>query len=132
MYTSEVKTTNKTLEETTIVTMKKKECINLVKPKVNNFSINDSCYFANINKRYPVWWIDPNKEKLLGSWLLLNDKNNKKIYVFKMDNITLNKLTSKNKKQYRLEILIEKAPDCFIDKFSKIDLKKYYIQTINY
>lgn len=49
-----------------------------------------------------------------------------------MDNITLNKLTSKNKKQYRLEILIEKAPNCFIDKFSKIDLKKYYIQTINY
>ena len=113
----------------------KKDIISIVKEQVNEATTNDTFFFANINKVKPVWWIEPNKDHFLGSWLLLNDKDKKEVHVFKINNNDFfNKLTTREDKDnsYRLEILIEQAPNHFIDRFSNVDFKEYYIQTIKY
>lgn len=56
----------------------KKDIISIVKEQVNEATTNDTFFFANINKVKPVWWIEPNKDHFLGSWLLLNDKDKKR------------------------------------------------------
>ena len=113
----------------------KKDIISIVKEQVNEASTNDTFFFANINKVKPVWWIEPNKDHFLGSWLLLNNKDKKEVHVFKINNNNFfEKLTTREDKDnsYRLEILTEQAPNHFIDRFSNIDFKEYYIQTIKY
>ena len=113
----------------------KKDIISIVKEQVNEASTNDTFFFANINKVKPVWWIEPNKDHFLGSWLLLNNKDKKEVHVFKINNNDFfDKLTIREDKDnsYRLEILTEQAPNHFIDRFSNVDFKEYYIQTIKY
>lgn len=113
----------------------KKDIISIVKEQVNEASTNDTFFFANINKVKPVWWIEPNKDHFLGSWLLLNNKDKKEVHVFKINNNNFfEKLTTREDKDnsYRLEILTEQAPNHFIDRFSNVDFKEYYIQTIKY
>ena len=113
----------------------KKDIISIVKEQVNEATTNDTFFFANINKVKPVWWIEPNKDHFLGSWLLLNNKDKKEVHVFKINNNDFfDKLTIREDKDnsYRLEILTEQAPNHFIDRFSNVDFKEYYIQTIKY
>ncbi len=114
----------------------KKDIISIVKEQVNEATTNDTFFFANINKVKPVWWIEPNKDHFLGSWLLLNNKDKKEVHVFKINNNNdfFDKLTTREDKDnsYRLEILTEQAPNHFIDRFSNVDFKEYYIQTIKY
>ena len=123
-----------TNQETSLA-MNKKDIISIVKEQVNEASTNDTFFFANINKVKPVWWIEPNKDHFLGSWLLLNNKDKKEVYIFKINNNDFfEKLTTREDKDnsYRLEILTEQAPNHFIDRFSNVDFKEYYIQTIKY
>ena len=123
-----------TNQETSLA-MNKKDIISIVKNQVNEASTNDTFFFANINKVKPVWWIEPNKDHFLGSWLLLNNKDKKEVHVFKINNNNFfEKLTTREDKDnsYRLEILTEQAPNHFIDRFSNVDFKEYYIQTIKY
>ena len=113
----------------------KKDIISIVKEQVNEATTNDTFFFANINKVKPVWWIEPNKDHFLGSWLLLNNKDKKEVHVFKINNNDFfDKLTIREDKDnsYRLEILTEQAPNHFIDRFSNVDFKEYYIQSIKY
>jgi len=113
----------------------KKDIISIVKEQVNEATTNDTFFFANINKVKPVWWIEPNKDHFLGSWILLNNKDKKEVHVFKINNNNFfGKLTIREDKDnsYRLEILTEQAPNHFIDRFSNVDFKEYYIQTIKY
>ena len=115
--------------------MNKKDIISIVKEQVKEATTNDTFFFANINKVKPVWWIEPNKDHFLGSWLLLNNKDKKEVHVFKINNNDFfEKLTTREDKDnsYRLEILTEQAPNHFIDRFSNVDFKEYYIQTIKY
>ena len=115
--------------------MNKKDIISIVKEQVKEATTNDTFFFANINKVKPVWWIEPNKDHFLGSWLLLNNKDKKEVHVFKINNNNFfGKLTIREDKDnsYRLEILTEQAPNHFIDRFSNVDFKEYYIQTIKY
>ena len=123
-----------TNQETSLA-MNKKDIISIVKEQVNEATTNDTFFFANINKVKPVWWIEPNKDHFLGSWLLLNNKDKKEVHVFKINNNNFfEKLTTREDKDnsYRLEILTEQAPNLFIDRFSNVDFKEYYIQTIKY
>ena len=123
-----------TNQETSLA-MNKKDIISIVKKQVNEDTTNDTFFFANINKVKPVWWIEPNKDHFLGSWLLLNDKDKKEVHVFKINNSNFfKKLTTREDTDnpYRLEILTEQAPNHFIDRFSNVDFKEYYIQTIKY
>ena len=123
------------INQETSLTMNKKDIISIVKEQVNEATNNDTFFFANINKVKPVWWIEPNKEHFLGSWLLLNDKDKKEVHVFKINNSDFfEKLTTREDRDnpYRLEILTEQTPNHFIDKFSNVDFKEYYIQTIKY
>lgn len=113
----------------------KKDIISIIKEQVNEATTNDTFFFANINKVKPVWWIEPNKDHFLGSWLLLNNKDKKEVHVFKINNNDFfDKLTTREDKDnsYRLEILTEQAPNHFIDRFSNVNFKEYYIQTIKY
>ena len=129
-----VKKDEPTNQETSLA-MNKKGIISIVKEQVNEATTNDTFFFANINKVKPVWWIEPNKDHFLGSWLLLNEKDKKEVYIFKINNNDFfEKLTTREDKDnsYRLEILTEQAPNHFIDRFSKVDFKEYYIQTIKY
>ena len=123
-----------TNQETSLA-MNKKDIISIVKEQVNEATTNDTFFFANINKVKPVWWIEPNKDHFLGSWLLLNNKDKKEVHVFKINNSNFfKKLTTREDRDtpYRLEILTEQTPNHFIDRFSNVDFKEYYIQTIKY
>ena len=131
----EAELSDEAFEEAITTAMNKKDIVSIVKNQINELSNNDTFFFANINKTKPVWWIEPNKDKLLGSWVLLNNKDKKEVYIFKINNnVFFEKLTTREDKDnsYRLEILIEQAPNHFIDRFSNVDFKKYYIQTIKY
>ena len=131
----EAELSDEAFEEAITTAMNKKDIISIVKNQINELYDKDTFFFANINKTMPVWWIEPNKDKLLGSWILLNNKYKKEVHVFKINNSdSFDKLRIREDKnnQYRLEILTEQAPNHFIDKFSKVDFKEYYIQTIKY
>lgn len=122
-------------EEAITTAINKKDIISIVKNQINELSDNDTFFFANINKTVPVWWIEPNKDKLLGSWVLLNNKDKKEVHVFKINNSdSFDKLKVRENKNnpYKLEISTEKAPNHFIDRLSHVDFKEYYIQTIKY
>ena len=65
-------------EEAITKKINKKDIVSIVKNQINELSDKDTFFFANINKTMPVWWIEPNKDKLLGSWILLNNKYKKR------------------------------------------------------
>ena len=115
--------------------MKKEDIRALVAKEVKEFSFSDSCFFANVNKTKAVWWVEPNKDKFNNSWLLLNNTEKKEVHLFKMDSkLSTEKLNTRKDKnnQYRLEILTENAPNSFKDRFSGVDFKEFYIQTVKY
>ena len=115
--------------------MKKEDIRALVAKEVKDFSFSDSCFFANVNKTKAVWWVEPNKDKFNNSWLLLNNTEKKEVHLFKMGSkLSTEKLNTRKDKnnQYRLEILTENAPNSFKDRFSGVDFKEFYIQTVKY
>ena len=116
----EAELSDEAFEEAITTAMNKKDIVSIVKNQINELSNNDTFFFANINKTKPV---------------LLNNKDKKEVYIFKINNnVFFEKLTTREDKDnsYRLEILTEQAPNHFIDRFSNVDFKKYYIQTIKY
>lgn len=118
-----------------VTTKAKKDIINIADKKIKDFSTNATCFFANVNKTKTVWWVEPNREKFLGSWMLLNNADKKEVHIFRINDDTfLNKLQIRKDKNnpYRLEIFTDKAPDNFKEKFSDFDFKKFYVQTIKY
>ena len=127
--------TDEDFKEAVLSTMKKEDIRALVAKEVKDFSFNDSCFFANVNKTKPVWWVEPNKDKFSNSWLLLNNTEKREVHLFKIDTkLSTEKLNTRDDKnnQYRLEILTEKAPNSFKDRFSGIDFKEFYVQTVKY
>ena len=118
-----------------IATRAKKDIISIVDKKIKNFFTNDTCFFANVNKNNIVWWVEPNRKKFLGSWMLLNNADKKEVHIFRIsDDTFFEKLQIRKDKKnlYRLEIFIDKAPDNFKEKYSEFDFKRFYVQTIKY
>ena len=127
--------TDEDFKEAVLSTMKKEDIRALVAKEVKDFSFSDSCFFANVNKTKAVWWVEPNKDKFNNSWLLLNNTEKKEVHLFKMDSkLSTEKLKTRKDKnnQYKLEILTENAPNSFKDRFSGVDFKEFYVQTVKY
>ncbi|MCM1320856.1 MAG: hypothetical protein NC041_01610 [Bacteroides sp.] len=100
----------------------------------NGFANGGEVTFSSTNAGNGVFWANPNVKLLSYNWwLLLNDINERKIYVLFIpkDSVNAYELRVRNDKQELLDLQI-KNDGSFIDSRSKYSFKKYFKAAVKY
>lgn len=113
-------------------TFSKSDAIKLCRK--NGFANSGEITFSSTNKGNGVFWSNPNVRLLSEDlWLLLNDKEEKKLYVLFIPkkSINVNELIIRGDKQKLIDLQI-KNDGSFVDSRSKYSFKKYLKTSIKY
>ncbi len=127
---------NETSESDNVEEMNKSRALALIRKHGYILANNKNTTFASKNKGANTYWANPSKKILNQTWfLILNDTQNKMLYVFEIprNKISLDELKFRtDKTDDKIDLQLEYGNLSFIDTRSKIEFDEYLREHISY